>query len=209
MLSKPSILLAGAGGHARACIDVIEQHGHFTIAGLLGLTDEVGTTVLGYPVMANDEEVPQRIAEFALVAVGQIKSPAIRMRLFSLLERCGLQLPVIISPHAVVSRHARLGAGTIIMHGAVVNAAAVVGRNCIINSQALIEHDAVVGDHCHVATAAALNSGVRVGDRAFIGSGTVVRQGVAIGEDCVIGMGQRVLADCEAGTALPPLRERV
>jgi sugar O-acyltransferase (sialic acid O-acetyltransferase NeuD family) len=206
-VSRPAILLAGAGGHARACVDVIERAGILEVAGFLGLGPEVGTRVLGYPVLGSDDAVPPGVARCGLVAVGQIKSPETRMRLFALLERAGLELPVIVSPDAVVSRHARLGAGTIVLHGAVVNAAAVVGRNCIINSQALVEHDVVIGDHCHVSTAAAINSGVWVGDGVFIGSGVVVRQGVRIGERCVVGMGQRVLVDCEAGSHVPPMRE--
>jgi len=113
---------------------------------------------------------------------------------------------VIVSPRAHVSKHAKVGAGTIVMHGAVVNAGAVVGRNCIINSQALVEHDAVIADHCHVATAAAINSGVHIGAGTFIGSNSSVRQCINIGERCLIGMGQRVLADCEAGTCMPPTK---
>ncbi len=178
------------------------------IAGLVGGPHEAGTHVLGYPVLGTDADVPALAREYrhALVAVGQIKTPEARVRLFGLLEQNGFSLPVIVSPRAYVSAHARLGAGTIVMHGAVVNAGAQVGRNCIINTQALVEHDAVVGDHCHVSTAAAINSGVSVGAKTFVGSNACVRQGIRIGERCVIGMGQRVLADCMAGTQLPPRR---
>ena len=35
-MSKPSLILIGAGGHARACNDVIEHLGTFDIAGLIG-----------------------------------------------------------------------------------------------------------------------------------------------------------------------------
>ena len=198
-------MLVGAGGHARACIDVIEQEGRFAVAGLVGLPHEVGTRMLGYTVLGTDADVPALLGDYlsALVTVGQIKTPAPRMRLFDLIEQSGGALPVIVSPRAYVSLHAQLGAGTIVMHGAVVNAGAIVGRNCIINSQALVEHDAVIADHCHIATAAAINSGVRVGSGTFIGSGSSVRQCINIGERCVIGMGQRVLVDCEAGTRMP------
>jgi sugar O-acyltransferase (sialic acid O-acetyltransferase NeuD family) len=207
-VTLPSILLLGAGGHARACVDVIEQDGRFGVGGLLGLREEVGSKILGYPVIGTDADVARVAREFdaALVTVGQIKTPTVRIRLFEALEAAGVALPVIVSPRAYVSRHARLGAGTIVMHGAIVNAGAVVGRNCILNSQSLVEHDVVVGDHCHVATGAAINSGVRVGDGTFVGSGSTVRQGLTIGEHCVVGMGQRVLADCAAGSQLPPRR---
>lgn len=208
-MSKAPILLVGAGGHARACIDVLEQEGRFAVAGLVGIPDEVGTRIFGYTVLGTDADLPALLHDYvhALVTVGQIKSIDPRLRLFGLLEKSGCALPVIVSPRAYLSPHAKVGAGTIVMHGAVVNAGAVVGRNCILNSQSLIEHDAVIADHCHIATAASINSGVHIGAGTFIGSNCSVRQCVKLGERCVIGMGQRVLADCEAGTWMPPLKK--
>ena len=208
-MSALPILLLGAGGHARACIDVIEQEGRFAVAALLGLPDEAGTQVLGYPVLGTDADLPAMLGNYAraLIAVGHIKTPEPRMRLFELLQRSNCELPAIVSPRAYVSPRATVGAGSIVMHGAVVNAGAVVGRNCIINSQALVEHDSVIADHCHIATSAAINSGVHIGAGTFIGSNSSVRQCVNIGERCLIGMGQRVLADCAAGSRMPPLKK--
>jgi sugar O-acyltransferase (sialic acid O-acetyltransferase NeuD family) len=205
MVSKKQILLVGAGGHARSCIDVIESEDRFLIAGLVGLPEEVNTHILGYPVLGADCDLPQLLGEYgqALITVGQIKSPEPRISLFHFLTESGCALPPIVSPHAHVSAHATLAEGTIVMHGAVVNAGASVGKNCIINSQALVEHDVVIEDHCHISTAAAVNSGVRVGKGTFVGSGSCVRQCVQIGEHCLIGMGQSVLKDCPGGTHLP------
>lgn len=205
MSSVEPILVIGAGGHARACIDVIETEGRYRVSGLVGLPGEVGSRVLGIDVLGTDKDIPDLVSKFgaAVIAVGQIKSPDLRIRFFSQLEQLGCKLPVIVSPNAYVSRHARVGAGTIVMHGAVVNAAATVGRNCIVNSQALVEHDVVIGDHCHIATLAVINSGVYIGAGTFIGSGALVRQLIRIGERCVIGMGQRVLKNCKAGAWLP------
>lgn len=210
-MSTDSILLVGAGGHARVCIDVIEQDGRFTVAGLIGLPDEVGTRLLGYHVLGSDADLPVLLAEHAhvLITVGQIKTPGLRMHLFRVVQQAGRSFPVIVSPRAYVSRHATVGAGSIVMHGAVVNAGAAVGRNCIINSQSLIEHDAVIADHCHIATGAAVNSGVHIGTGTFVGSNSSVRQGTRIGERCVIGMGQRVLSDCEDGAQMPPPKRLV
>jgi sugar O-acyltransferase (sialic acid O-acetyltransferase NeuD family) len=204
---RPTLLLLGAGGHARACIDVIEREGRFDVTGLIGTADEVGTLVFGYPVLGTDSDLPGLIAELGggLVTVGQIKTPDLRMSLFAALQALGKCVPAIVSPGAHVSRHASLGEGTIVMHGAVVNAGAVVGRNCIINSLALVEHDSRVEDHCHVSTGARINSGVRVGEGSFIGSGATVRQGCVIGRRCIVGMGHALLADCPSGTQVPAL----
>lgn len=190
-MSKPGLILIGAGGHARACIDVIEQEGRFEVAGLVGAADELHTRQLGYEVIATDQDLARLAGayRYALVAVGQIQSPALRMRLYGELVGLGFELPVIVAPGAHVSRHASIGAGTVVMHGAVVNAGARVGENCIINTCALVEHDAVVEAHCHISTGAILNGGVRVGVGSFIGSACVLKQGVTLGEGCIVGMG--------------------
>jgi sugar O-acyltransferase (sialic acid O-acetyltransferase NeuD family) len=204
-VSKPSILLIGAGGHAQSCIDVIEQEGRYRIAGLVGLPREVGSNAFGHPVLGTDSELPdlQKDIRYALVTVGQIKTAKPRITLFQLAQQLGFSMPTIASPSAYVSPHATLGAGTIVMHGAVINAGAVVGSNCILNSRALVEHGTAIGDHCHIATAAVVNGDAKIGAGTFIGSGVGVRESIEIGENCVIGMGQTVLADCPDGYRMP------
>ncbi len=200
----PQILLIGAGGHAAACIDVLEQEHRFKIAGILGLPEEVGRTILGYSVLGVDSDLVNYAAryQYALVCIGQIKSPNLRIKLYESLKAAGFNLPTVISPTAHVSTHAVLGEGTIVMHGTIINARALIGRNCIINSRALIEHDVQIGDHCHVATAAIVNGGVFVGAGSFIGSNSTIRQSVKIGEHCVIGMGEVVKSCCSDGQTL-------
>ncbi|KFB70902.1 MAG: putative acetyltransferase EpsM [Candidatus Accumulibacter phosphatis] len=193
-MNQLAILLVGAGGHARACIDVIEKEGRYAIAGLVGTPDEVGGVVLGYPILGGDAELPalRERCPNALITLGQIQSPEPRIRLFALLERLGFTLPAVVSPRGHVSCHASLGPGSIVMHGAIVNACARVGCNCILNSRALVEHDAVIEDHCHISTGVLVNGGARVGAGSFVGSGSVLREGVALGERCLVGMGLAV-----------------
>jgi sugar O-acyltransferase (sialic acid O-acetyltransferase NeuD family) len=205
-MSAASLLLVGAGGHAKACLDVIEAEGRFSVGGVVGLPAEVGRRLLDYPIIGSDADLAALLGAHpnAFISLGQVRTAQPRVRLFAELVQLGFQLPVIVSPLARVSRHAQLGAGTIVMHGAIVNSGAVVGRNCIINTHALIEHDTVIADHCHVSTAAVVNGGVTVGTGTFIGSNATVREAVRIGEQCVIGMGERVYADCPSGTVPLP-----
>lgn len=188
---KDDLVLIGAGGHARSCIDVIEQEDKFRIAGLVGATEEVDSRVLNYDVIGTDAELDELAARFkyALITLGQIASPEDRIRLFDLSVKAGFALPTIIAPSAYVSPHATLGAGTIVMHGAIINADAVVGRNCIINSRSLIEHGSQVADHCHVSTGAILNGNTSIGIGSFIGSGATIKEGVSVGLRSLVGMG--------------------
>jgi len=193
-MSKPNLIVIGAGGHAHACIDVIEQSDQYTISGLVGLPEEMHTQHLGYSVIATDTDLEQLAKEyqFAFIAIGQILSAKNRIHLYQYVKGLGFQLPSIISPSAYVSRHAIVGSGTIIMHEAIISAGVEVGANCIINTRSLIEHDTIVEDNCHISTGAILNGDVKVCAGSFIGSGSIIKESVIIGSNSLIGMGLTV-----------------
>ena len=198
------IILVGSGGHARACIDVIELSGKFKVAGLVEKDETSKQGNLGHPVIGtdNDLQVLRQKYNYVLITVGQIKSAETRVKLFQLLQEMDYTLPVIVSPRAYVSKHAQIDNGTIIMHDAMVNANARIGKNCIINNKVLIEHDARIGDHCHIATGAIINGEVSVGNKTFIGSGAVIRQCIPIGSNCIIGAGVTLKRNVESNLVI-------
>jgi|TARA_Y100000310_G_C20520200_1_gene733268 sugar O-acyltransferase (sialic acid O-acetyltransferase NeuD family) len=193
------IILVGAGGHARSCIDVIELSGQYKIAGLVEKDKINRQENLGYPILGSDDDLRDLRQKYshALVTIGQIKSSATRIKLFQRLQELDYQFPIIVSPRAYVSKNAQINTGTIVLHDAMVNANAKIGKNCIINNKALIEHDVLIGDHCHIATGAIVNGEVAVGDESFIGSGAVTKQSVSIGNNCIIGAGVVVKINIE------------
>jgi len=198
------IILIGGGGHCCSCIDVIEAEGKYRIRGIVQPVSNRTDGIFGYPIVGSDEELPCLLQETpkALVTVGQIRSPEIRIRLYELLKKSGGKLPSIVSPFAYCSNYAELNEGTIVMHGAIVNAGASIGANCIINSQALIEHDVIVANHCHVSTGARLNGGVTIGKGSFIGSGAILKEGIVIGENVIISAGQVILRNVPSGAVI-------
>ena len=204
-MTRPTLVIVGAGGHARACLDVVEAEGRWTVAGFVDRPGSPVRDVLGLPVLGTDDDLDalHGVHAAALIGIGQLTDPAPRRRLAQRLRAAGWTLPTVVSPRAHVSRHASIGVGTIVMHDAVVNAGARVGDNGIVNTRALIEHDVVVGDDCHLATGVILNGGVRVGDGVFVGSGTIVRPGVVLHDGAVVAMGSCVTRDCAAGAWLP------
>ena len=185
------LLLIGGGGHCKSIIDVIEEEGNFSIAGIIDKSDLLGKTVLGYPIIGNDLDLNQLAKKFtyALVTVGQIKSPNLRIKLFKKAKELGFILPTIVSPRAYVSRHATISEGTVIMHYALVNANARIGKNCIVNTKSLVEHDALVEDNCHLSTNTIINGGVVVGQGSFVGSNSTTKEGIKIDENSFIKAG--------------------
>ena len=191
------ILLIGAGGHAKACIDVIEKENKCMIAGLVEREGNEKGEILGYSIIGSDKDLSdiRTKYEYAFIAIGHIKTAAPRIKVFKLLQSHQFNLPIIQSPISYVSDHATVGKGTIIMHGAIVNAGAEIGSNCIINSRALVEHDAKIGNHSHIATGSIVNGGAHVGEGVFIGSGSIIRETITVGDRCTISAGTFVKHD--------------
>jgi len=188
------LLLIGGGGHCRSIIDVIEEEGSFNIAGIIDNSDLLGKTVLGYPIIGDDSDLNKLANEFkyALITVGQVKSPNLRIKLFKKIKKLGFVLPSVVSPRAYVSKHATIGDGTVVMHCALVNANAIIGKNCIVNTKSLIEHDSFIGDNCHISTNTIINGGVVVEQGSFIGSGSTTKEGVMIDKNSFIKAGSVV-----------------
>ncbi|WP_373036569.1 acetyltransferase [Sulfurimonas sp.] len=180
---KEKILLIGGGGHCKSVIDVIEQENKYEIAGIIDKKELVGQFVLGYEIIGCDDDLEElfEIYNCAIITIGQIKTNEIRVKLFHILKEIGYRLPVIKSPLSYVSKHSKIGEGTVIMHHALINADAYVGQNCIINTKALIEHDAVVEDFCHISTSAVINGGVVVRKNSFVGSNVTTKEYIKIG----------------------------
>lgn len=199
---KEPLILVGGGGHCRACIDVIELDGRYEIAGIVDLEANIGTEVLGYRVIACDEDLEKltKIYKNFFISLGHLNSNVLRKKIARKLESLDITFPTIISPRAYVAKGVKLGLGTIVMHDVMLNSGATIGDHCIINSKALVEHDATVGNDSHISTAAVLNGGVRVGKNCFVGSGSVLKQYITISDSVNLGAAALVLNDIvEAG----------
>ena len=89
------IILIGGGGHCKSVIDVIEQEGRFEIVGIVDEPELLGSNVLGYSVIGSDFDLDSlaKKYQYALITVGQIKSPSLRIKLFDLATKAGFTMP--------------------------------------------------------------------------------------------------------------------
>jgi sugar O-acyltransferase (sialic acid O-acetyltransferase NeuD family) len=191
---KRNIILIGAGGHAKSCIDLIQSSTDFNIKYIIGLKKELGRNIFGIKVMDNQKNLNElkKIAKYAIIGLGQIKSYKKRKDYFLKLKRYGFKIPKIISKNAILSKYSFIDEGTVVMNGSIINANVNIGKNCIINTKSLIEHDCDIGDNVHISTGAIINGGVKIGSGSFIGSGAVIIQDIKIGKNCIIGAGKLV-----------------
>lgn len=201
---KKEIIIIGAGGHAKSCIDIINQDKAYSIKGIIGLESELGLNILDYDIIGEEKDLEKLFltCKNAFIAIGQIKTAKKRKKLYDYLYAIGFKLPAIISPRSYVSSNSKIGQGSIIMHGATVNAGASIGNNCIINTNAIIEHDAVIQNHCHISTGSIINGASTIGEGTFIGSGTIVNNNINIGKESLIGSSKNIYKDLEDFTKI-------
>ena len=75
----------------KSVIDVIEQEGEFKISGIVDKSELIGTNILGYKVISNDLDLNLLAKKYknAMITIGQIKSPSLRIKLFNLANKAG------------------------------------------------------------------------------------------------------------------------
>lgn len=196
-MPKSKVLIIGAGGHATSCIEVIEAEDKKEIVGLIGTPAEIGKKLLGYEVLGSEKDFVAllELTSNLILGIGQIKSPNLRIEIKEKYIKNGFTFESVISPTAQISKHAVIGAGTVIMHRVVINAGVKIGDYSIINTGSIIEHDSKIGNFSHISSGVISNGETSIGDYSFVGSGTIIMEQIKIGDNCIIGMGQQVRHD--------------
>lgn len=184
------LLIIGAGGHGRCCLDIATEMGvykeiYFLDDGCVGKiindTKVLGTTVDVEGYCKEEYEV--------FVAIGNNK---VRKKIMEDLKKKGYKLPILCSPKSCVSNYSTVQEGTVIYPGVVVEANASIGCGCIATSNASINHDAVVNDYCLVYSNSVIRPNVvmeelvRVGSGCVISFGSHLEEGVDIPDGTVI-----------------------
>ncbi|MBN1902431.1 acetyltransferase [Candidatus Sumerlaeota bacterium] len=198
-MDRRKILVIGAGGHARVIIDCLLESENWQI-GAIERKDSDKKEIMGCPVVGSDEDIPSLFKQgfiHAVIGVGSVGDTTIRRRIYTDLKKIGFKMPVIIHPRAIVSKHSRIGEGTVVFPGAIVNPGSRIGCNCIVNSGAIVEHDCVLGDFAHTAPGSRLAGTVTICNDVHVGIGAIVREKITIGEHSLIGAGTVVVKDVE------------
>jgi sugar O-acyltransferase (sialic acid O-acetyltransferase NeuD family) len=190
-MNKLAIL--GASGHGKVVADTAEACGWQVIE----FFDDAwpGLSANGiWPVVGTSRDLFGRVQEFDGVVVA-IGDNGIRRQKLAELKAVGAELPALIHPSSIISRHAFIGSGAVVFASVVVNAYASVGEGSILNTGCSVDHDCVLGICVHISPGARLAGAVEVGDSSWIGIGACIRQVLKVGSNVIVGAGAVVVRD--------------
>lgn len=201
------ILIYGAGGHAKAVLEMAQAIGAFPIAGIVDDNPALtGTLVLGVPVLGTREVLPQLLEQglrLAANGVGGIVNIDVRIRLFEGLAGLGFVFPILRHPRATVEPSAQVEQGVQVFANAYVGSSAILREKCMINTGAIVSHDCEIGSYTHIAPGCMLAGHVHVGERALVGMGVTTMIGLQIGRGARVGNGAVLLADVPERQIVP------
>lgn len=187
--NKTPIIIIGAGGGAKMCIDTLSTSSEFKVIGLLDDNVNLGKIVLGVPVVGNIQCVNKLLAINILnfvIAFGVIEKRNVRFELYNSLKKMGCKFPNIIHSKSIVEKSAEFGEGNVILAGSNIGSCVKMGNLNYINNNTLISHDCVLKDNIHVAPGAVLASSIKIESHVLIGMNTTIYYGLKIGESSTI-----------------------
>ncbi len=185
-MSSASLVVVGAGGHAKVVVATARAAGFEIEAVLDDDRSKWGADLLGVPVSGPVDRFSSRPG---VLAVGDNRNRR------DLAARLDLEWATLIHPSAWVDASASLGPGTVVLAGAVIQPEARLGSQVIVNTSASIDHDCALGDFVHVGPGARLAGQVKVGTGALLGVGSSLLPGISVGAWSAVGAGAAVIRD--------------
>ena len=201
MSAPDRVVVIGASGFGRECLDVLEA------------MVRAGSDLLVEGVVDDDPSVVnlKRLAARGVAHLGSfedfmagnssvhyvlgIGDPATRRRLVARLDAAGFSPWSAIHPSAVVGSLPRIDDGVVVCAGAVVSTNVRLGRHVHVNPHATVGHDARLADFVSVNPAAVVSGEVEVRRQTLVGANATILQGLTVGERVVVGAGSVVTHD--------------
>jgi len=191
------LLIFGAGGHSKVCIEAAMELGYQIEAVFDDDESKRGTEILDIPIVGGTNELLEKYPsdEYKIfIAIGDNRA---RMEKYEYFKARGYNFTNLIHPFSFISKTVKLGENILIMPGVIVNSSSVILHNVILNTNCSVDHDCKIMPHVHIAPGTNLAGGVSVGTGSFLGIGSKIIQRIRIGNWNVIGAGAVVINDTE------------
>lgn len=173
-----SLIIVGAGGHGRCCLDIARETYDdivFLDDGLIGKTINDCKVIGG---MKNMQALREKYANI-FIAIGNNK---LRKKLITQAQEIGFNVVNLISTSAIVSKYSKVGCGCVVFPNVVIEPNSILGNGCIVCANTVVNHDAVVEDGCLIYSNSVIRPNTSIGALTRIGSNCTIKFGIKIDE---------------------------
>ena len=184
------LLIVGAGGHGRCCLDIARSMNVYDEINFLD-DSNVGDVINDSIIIGTIDEMSSYYIEYEDIFIA-IGNNEVRKQLLMKAEMIGYNLVNLKSPYSTVSPYAHIDKGCVIFPHTVIEANASIGKGCIITANTTINHDAVVEDYCLIYSNTVIRPNALIGSLSRIGSecsvsfGAIVKAGSDIADGTVV-----------------------
>jgi sugar O-acyltransferase (sialic acid O-acetyltransferase NeuD family) len=188
-----SLLILGAGGHAKVIIETARRCGYVPTAVFDDDESLFGTEVSGVTVTNTIKSLAADTEAKAIIAIG---SNRVRKLIAEKFKK--MSWITLLHPNAYICSSTRVGEGSLVCAGVVIQPDAVIGNHVIINTGAKVDHDCNIENYCHICPGAILAGGVKIKEGTMVGTGSSIIPLKSVGSWSTIGAGSVVVKDIPA-----------
>lgn len=184
------LLIVGAGGHGRCCLDIAKSMQIYD--NFAYLDDQwIGNVVNDVPIIGSIDEMSAYYGEYEDIFIA-IGNHVMRKKSSRKAKEIGYTLVNLIHPNVVIM-DATMGEGCVCFPGVVIESQASIKDGCILTANCVINHDAVLEDYVLVYSNTTIRPHARIGAETRIGSNCCIEMNtiVSAGSDIASGTIQR------------------
>jgi sugar O-acyltransferase (sialic acid O-acetyltransferase NeuD family) len=202
------LVIIGDSAFAQIAYHYFSDDGGYDVAAFCVEKDYIKTEkFFDIPVISFDQLTkfypPESNDIFVAITYGNLNR--LRTRFVNEVQKLGYSPASYVSPHAYISKQAKLGEHCFVFENNVIQPFTQIGNNVILWSGNHIGHHSNIGDNCFISSHVVISGYVNVGQSCFFGVNSTVVNNINIGDDCWIGPSVTISQDAKAGSLFPPV----
>lgn len=187
------MLVAGAGGHALECFDILAQK---ALPDLVEFFDDITSEQMVLQKYAIIRELNRVESHFAkdprfTLAVG---NPRYRLLFYEKFIRVGGTMVNLLGFQNTISPFARFEEADIFNH-CFIGSQVQIGKGTLVNTGAQVHHEVQVGEFCEISPRAVILGAAIIGNQTRIGANATILPKIKIGNHVTIGAGSVITKD--------------
>lgn len=187
------MLVAGAGGHALECFDILSQK---ALPDLVEFFDDITAeqhVLQRYGIIRELSQIESHFRQDPrfILAVG---NPRYRVLFFEKFIRAGGTMVNLLGFQNTISPFARFEGADIFNH-CFIGSQVKIGKGTLVNTGAQLHHEVQVGEFCEISPRAVILGAAIIGNQTRIGANATILPKIKIGNHVTIGAGSVITKD--------------